>query len=53
VDKLTINFSELKEKILSNKMVQGFGITQMEEVFVFLEYGMEVMGHMDLISYGK
>jgi hypothetical protein len=39
--------------MLSNKTNQGVGITRMEEALVPREYGMEVIGHMDPISYGK
>jgi hypothetical protein len=53
VDKLTTDFLDLCEKMLSNKTWQGVGITRMEEPLVPCEYGMEVIGHMDPISYGK
>jgi hypothetical protein len=39
--------------MLSNKMGQGVGITKMEEALIPCEYGMKVICHMDLISYGK
>jgi hypothetical protein len=39
VDNLTFDFPSLKEKLLSNKIGIGVGVTQMEE------YGMEMMGH--------
>jgi hypothetical protein len=40
-------------KSLVNKTGQGVGITCMEEAFALQEYGMEVIGHRDPISYGK
>jgi hypothetical protein len=53
VDKLIFYFLDLCEKVLSNKTCQGVGITHMEEALVPREYGMEIIGHKDLISYGK
>jgi hypothetical protein len=53
INKLTSNFLDLCEKVLSNRTGQGVGITRMEEAFALQEYGMEVIGHRDLISYGK
>jgi hypothetical protein len=53
VDKMTIDFLDLCEKLLLNKTSQGVGITRMEEALVPCKYGMEVIGHMDPISYGK
>ncbi len=53
VNKLTSNFHDLCEKILSNKMGQGVGITCMEEALALQEYGIEVIGHSDPILYGK
>jgi hypothetical protein len=32
VDTLIVNISKLKEKVLSNKISRGVGITRMEEV---------------------
>ncbi len=52
MNKLTVDFPSLCEIMLSNKG-QGVGITRMEEALVPCEYGMEVIGHMDPISYGK
>ncbi len=46
-------FFRFKRKVLSNKMGHNVGITSMEEVLVPWEYRIEVMGHMDPISYGK
>jgi hypothetical protein len=48
-----VNFFELKEKVLSNKMGEGVAITCMEEVLVHGEYNMEVTHHKDPISFGK
>jgi hypothetical protein len=53
VDKLTTDFPNLREKMLSNQIGRGVGITRMEKPLIPHEYGMEVIGHMDLISYGK
>ncbi len=53
VDTLIVNISKLKEKVLSNKISRGVGITRMEEVLALWKYGVEVKGYMDLISYGK
>jgi hypothetical protein len=53
VDILIINISKLKEKILSNKINRGVGITCMEKVLALREYGVEVKGNMDLISHEK
>jgi hypothetical protein len=53
VDKLTIDFHDLCKKMLSNKTNQSVGITRMEEALVLCENGMEVISHMDCISYGK
>jgi hypothetical protein len=53
MDKLTIDFPDLCEKMLSNKTSRGIGITRMGEPLVPREYGMEVIGYMDPISYGK
>jgi hypothetical protein len=39
--------------MFSNKTGRGVGITRMEEPLILHEYGMEVIGHMDPISYGK
>ncbi len=36
-----------------NKTSKRVDITCMEEVIVLQKYGIEVMGHRDLISYGK
>jgi hypothetical protein len=36
---------------LSNKIGTGVGITHIEEAFVKREYGIEVIGHKDSISY--
>jgi len=43
----------LKEKNISNKIEKGVGIIQMEEVFVPKEYDMEVINHLNFISYKK
>lgn len=55
MDKLTqLEISKfLKDKIFSNKINRGVGITQMKATLVPQEHGMEVTGHQDLISYGK
>jgi len=53
MDKLIINFLELKEKILLNKIERRVDITWMEKALVLWEYGMEVIGHKDPISYGN
>jgi hypothetical protein len=53
VDKFTIDFSDLINKFLSNKISCGIGITQIEESIVPWEYGMEIMRHWNPISYGK
>jgi len=53
MDKLIINFLELKEKILLNKIERRVNITWMEKALVLWEYGMEVIGHKDPISYGN
>jgi hypothetical protein len=53
VDWLTFDFPSLKENIPTNKTGRGVGIFQMEEALVPHEYGMEMMNHQDLISYGK
>ncbi len=53
INKLTSNFHDLCEKVLSNKIGQGVGITCMEEALALQEYGMKVIGHRDPISYGK
>jgi len=52
VDKLIVNFLDLHQKILFNKMGQSVGSTQMEEAVVLRKYGMEVIAHMNPISYG-
>jgi hypothetical protein len=53
IDKLIFNFHDLCKKVLLNKMDLGVGITRMEEALIPWEYVMEVIGHMDPISYGK
>ncbi len=53
VDKLTVDFPNFCEKMLSNKTSQGVGIIRMEEALEPRQYGMEVIGHMDLNSNGK
>jgi hypothetical protein len=53
VDKFTVDFSDLINKVLSNKISRGVGITQIEESLVPWEYGMEIMRHRNPISYGK
>ncbi len=53
MEKLTINFFELKEKVLSNKVEKGVDTTRMEEAPILWEYEMEVIGHKDPISYGQ
>jgi hypothetical protein len=53
MDKLIVNFPNLHQKNLSNKTSQGVKITWMEEALVLLEYGMEIITHMDPISDGK
>jgi hypothetical protein len=41
------------DKVLSKKTKCSVGITQMEEMLVPCEYGMEVTNHHSPISYGK
>jgi hypothetical protein len=53
MDKLVIDFLELKEKVFLNKIGKKVDIIPMEEALVLWEYGMEVIGHKDPISYGK
>jgi hypothetical protein len=53
VCRLTVDFPELKEKILSKKTGRSVGIPHMEEAMVPWEYGMEVTGHRDSISCRK
>ncbi len=50
---LTFDFSSLKNKVLSNKIERGIGITHMEEALVPCEHGMDVIGHRYPIFYGK
>jgi hypothetical protein len=50
---LIFDFLTLKEKKIFNKTRQGVGIIRMEEALAPREYGMEVTGHRDPISYGK
>lgn len=45
VDKFTVDFSDFINKILSNKISWGVGITQIEDSLVPWEYGMEIMRH--------
>jgi hypothetical protein len=44
VDAFTSNFSNLKDKVLSDKNGQSVGIIHMEKAIVPQEYKMEVMG---------
>jgi len=53
LDKLNVDFLHLHKKFLYNKMGWWVWITWMEKAFSLLEYGMEVIGHKDPISYGK
>lgn len=53
VDIVIVDISKLKENVLCNKIGRGVAITCMEKVLAFQEHGVEVKGHMDLISYGK
>jgi hypothetical protein len=51
MDKFINDFPNLTNKVLSNTTSWGVRITGMEEAFVPHEYGMEVIGHQDPISY--
>ncbi len=51
MDKFSNDFSNLTNKVLSNKTKQGVGITRMEETLLPCEYKMEVTCHQDPISY--
>jgi hypothetical protein len=52
VDVLTFDFPLFKEKVLFNKARRGVSITHMEKAFIPREYGMEMMGYRNPISYG-
>jgi len=52
-NKLIVDFLHLHKKILYNKMGWCVWITWMEKAFSLFEYGMEVIGHKDPISYDK
>jgi hypothetical protein len=51
--KLIIDFIDLRNKVLSNKITWDIGITQMDEMFIRWEYGMEITSHMNLIFHNK
>jgi len=53
MNKLIVYFPNLNEKILPNQVDRNVEITWMEDVLISWEYGMEVMGHKDLIFYDK
>jgi hypothetical protein len=53
INHLIFDFLALKEKFLFNKIGQGVNIIHIEEALAPCEYGMEVIGHHDPISYGK
>ncbi len=54
MDKLTIDFLDLQEKILFNKIGIGVGTTKMEKHLFFEKYGMKVTSQQkDPIFYGK
>ncbi len=53
LDKITMNFLDLKDKVLSNKIGQGIAITCIKEAIVPWQYKMKITRHKDLISYGK
>jgi hypothetical protein len=53
VDKLTLTFLHLKDKLMFNKTKKGVKITHMEKTFVPHEYNMEITSHKDFISYKK
>jgi hypothetical protein len=51
--KLTIDFIDLRNKVLSKKTSWDIKITQINEMFILREYGMEITSHMDLIFHNK
>jgi hypothetical protein len=51
LDKFTNEFPNLTNKVFSNKISQYVGIIRMEDALVPHQYGMEVIGHQDPISY--
>jgi len=51
--KLTIDFIDLRNKVLSKKIRWDIKITQMDEMFIPWECGMEITSHMDPIFHNK
>jgi hypothetical protein len=51
--KIIIDFIDLRNKVLSKKTSWDIKITQMDEMFIPQEYGMEITSHMVLIFHNK